>query len=674
MKNTFKKGILILLIALTATLFAIGASAADVNTGDAGGVFYTAIVDQPLYLSSDVTFSSLNDSVLAQTGQSIQYIMFDNAGNTYGWFYSSSGTVFVESIPYMYGELASSYFLSHSEGSEEISMRVYYTTTQYLTFAIHINCFNADSQIITYTTEDNKVVTFAEADFNNVALIRTGTSLSRIYINDANSNSGGKIVYNYTDTNTFSEISGSAYFTYNGTSPRISSLTFIPRAGFTGIAEFEYTAYTTTNESYKGKIRITVGSVDNLNYRVDSNGLVRFDRQDFNEFCLKYTDEPLHYVVFTLPESSKGKLVYGATSRTAYTTNVSADERYYFYESPYLGEVAFLPSGSYTGNAEIEFTVYTSSGVFVKGKIIIGITLPKTLNYTTTSDKFVTFQQSDFESVVKAFSDAEIEYVTFTQPDAKGGTLTYNFGNPVPVSPKYQYKLDESPMLKYVSFTPAANFSGKVTILYMAYTETSAISGTIIVDVTAAHSQSKPKSDYFTDVDASYAWAAGAIDYLYEEKVVNGMTATTYVPGANIKRGDFILMLYRAYNLNAAFSENFSDVPTNSYYYQAIGVAKAMGIAQGRGDNKFDPDSSITRQEAFTLILRTLDKVGVKLDSTKTVSFNDQTSVASYAADAIKTLANAGVLDPDANGNIRPNENLIRVDMAVALYRILILD
>ena len=174
----------------------------------------------------------------------------------------------------------------------------------------------------------------------------------------------------------------------------------------------------------------------------------------------------------------------------------------------------------------------------------------------------------------------------------------------------------------------------------------------------------------FTDLDG-YSWAEDAIETLYNAGIVNGQSADKYGPAASIKRGDFMLMLVRAYGLTADTTDNFEDVASGSYWYDAIATAKALGIAKGDGTN-FNPGSSITRQEAMTLLCRTLEVVGKDLSSyTADLSaYSDGDSVASWAAVSVRTLVGAGVIN-GKDGAIDPMGSMTRAEMAVALCRAL---
>ncbi len=177
----------------------------------------------------------------------------------------------------------------------------------------------------------------------------------------------------------------------------------------------------------------------------------------------------------------------------------------------------------------------------------------------------------------------------------------------------------------------------------------------------------------FTDLD-NYSWATDAVIYLTERGVVKGLSSTRFGPELNIKRGDFMLMLARAYDLDAEYTDNFSDVPADSYYHDAIAAARALGIAKGDG-GFFKPESSITRQEAFALLHRTLSMAGLKLtgDSSVLSSFRDGDQIAVWARNPVSSLIAAGVIQGSDN-TVNPLGMLTRAEMAVILERALTLQ
>lgn len=173
----------------------------------------------------------------------------------------------------------------------------------------------------------------------------------------------------------------------------------------------------------------------------------------------------------------------------------------------------------------------------------------------------------------------------------------------------------------------------------------------------------------FSDMD-SHAWARDAVAALSARGIVKGTGDGIFSPGRSIKRGDFLLMLYRAAGFSPDDSAGcFDDVAADSYYYEAISAMKARGVARGTGAG-FAPEASITRQDAMTLIFRTLSSLGAELPGGGLAAFPDAGRVASYAFDALDRLTAAGIIN-GKGGVIDPLATMTRAEMAAALYRAL---
>lgn len=173
----------------------------------------------------------------------------------------------------------------------------------------------------------------------------------------------------------------------------------------------------------------------------------------------------------------------------------------------------------------------------------------------------------------------------------------------------------------------------------------------------------------FADM-AEYAWAQTAVTELAKAGVINGIGDNLFAPGNEVTRADFLVMLFRALNVDYAFFDNFADVPQDSYYYKTIGMAKAMGVATGMGDNLFYPNRSITREEMITLTYRILTQLGKLSVQAGGETFGDIEQVSAYALQAVQSLNAHGVITGDDNGNVNPRSNTRRCEAAVMIYRI----
>lgn len=175
----------------------------------------------------------------------------------------------------------------------------------------------------------------------------------------------------------------------------------------------------------------------------------------------------------------------------------------------------------------------------------------------------------------------------------------------------------------------------------------------------------------FNDIN-NYLWAKRHIEALAARGIIKGTSEKTYSPELNINRADFLLLLVRAFELNATIDSNFDDVNSSDYYYEAVGVAKKLGLSKGTGNNMFNPKTSILRQDMMVLIynaLEIIDNIKFQKDDNRLMEFEDALDISSYAVDSIAFLVDGGIVKGSGN-RIMPLENATRAEAAVLIYRL----
>jgi hypothetical protein len=167
-------------------------------------------------------------------------------------------------------------------------------------------------------------------------------------------------------------------------------------------------------------------------------------------------------------------------------------------------------------------------------------------------------------------------------------------------------------------------------------------------------------------------WAKKQVEVLASKGIVKGMSEKEYAPSTDITRADFLYSLVRTLGADARVNGSFDDISRGAYYWKEIAIAKKLGITEGIGDNKFNPDASITRQDMMVLTERTL-RILNKLKQQGTVSdlekFVDRSLIAAYAVDSIASVVKEGLIVGD-DGKANPLGKTTRAEAAVILYRI----
>jgi len=166
---------------------------------------------------------------------------------------------------------------------------------------------------------------------------------------------------------------------------------------------------------------------------------------------------------------------------------------------------------------------------------------------------------------------------------------------------------------------------------------------------------------------ASHSWARAQIARLDEKDIINKISTWSFQPGENITRADFAYFLIRTLGLTADSTEQFADVDPNKYCAMEIAIGKALGILNGVGDNKYNPEAAISRQDMMTIIAR-----GMQLTGEADLSaFSDRDAIADYALECVKAMIASGLIKGNADGTINPRGNTTRAESAVIMARIL---
>ena len=119
----------------------------------------------------------------------------------------------------------------------------------------------------------------------------------------------------------------------------------------------------------------------------------------------------------------------------------------------------------------------------------------------------------------------------------------------------------------------------------------------------------EPKGTAATMTDVvSGSYYAKAVAWAIENGITTGTTATTFSPDATCTRAQAVTFLARALNAKASGKAEFSDVPVDSYFAEAVAWAAANGVTTGIGGGLFGPNNSCTRAQIVTFLWRAYTK------------------------------------------------------------------
>ena len=99
-----------------------------------------------------------------------------------------------------------------------------------------------------------------------------------------------------------------------------------------------------------------------------------------------------------------------------------------------------------------------------------------------------------------------------------------------------------------------------------------------------------------------------AVAWAIENGITTGTTTSTFSPDATCTRAQAVTFLARALKAKAASAAEFSDVPTGSYFADAVAWAAANGVTEGIGGGLFGSDNDCTRGQIVTFLYRAYNK------------------------------------------------------------------
>lgn len=546
------------------------------------------------------------------------------------------------------------------------------------TVEIHIQSTGGGgSGDIDYNCAPGGFVKLSVADFNDLSMAQTGQRLHYITFQTLPDFNQGTLYHNRTSANGIGTRVSTTTKYFQSATPYLANLSFWATESFRSV-EIPFTGCAITGQTFTGLLTIRSGSSSGsgqeaISYRTSGRNPAAFSGGDFDGACRAATGSALNYLIFSLPSSAQGMLCFQQqTGGTA--ASVGNNESFYLSGEHSVSKVSFVPAYGFTGTAFIPFTGWAIDGRQFQGTVEVSVGAGGAGGYTVryaTSGTPVQLSPADFLAVAGGSQPASIRFDAV--PDQSAGRLYYQYISPTKYSwqsnTTTSYPFSGDPSLANLTFIPKAGFTGTMTIPYTASCyDGSQYTGRLEIAV-----QAPSVSGSFTDLTGYPAQTKAAVDYLASQGIVNGMSPGNYGPGLSIRRGDFCLMLYRAFRFDSGGTVlSFRDVPQDAYYTQAVNILSSLGIVNGTGGNRFQPSANVSRQDAALMVQRALRAAGMTADAAGQISgYPDAAQVAGYANGAVASMVVMGFYPTTDTGRLDPRADLTRADMAVMLHRAL---
>ena len=340
-------------------------------------------------------------------------------------------------------------------------------------------------------------------------------------------------------------------------------------------------------------------------------------------------DAPEDSCVVTLVSDGKTIGVQTVPKDSVFTLPAAPKKNNYTFNGWYDGSKFYAAGASYTVSATVTLNAswsYISSGSSSYDPTYSVSTPSKTENGSVTVSPKNASKGDTVTVTVKPDSGYVLETLTVT--DKNGNELTlkdkgngkYTFTMPAgKVEVKATFMEDNS-MLNFFYDVPnnayfyeAVKWAVKNGITTgvgndLFAPEQPCTRAQIVTFLWRAAGSPEPKgTSSFADVAAG-SYYAKAVAWAVENGITTGTGDGKFSPDATCTRAQAVTFLARALSAKASGKAEFSDVPADSYFADAVAWAAANGVTEGIGGGLFGPDNDCTRGQIVTFLYRAYNK------------------------------------------------------------------
>jgi hypothetical protein len=168
----------------------------------------------------------------------------------------------------------------------------------------------------------------------------------------------------------------------------------------------------------------------------------------------------------------------------------------------------------------------------------------------------------------------------------------------------------------------------------------------------------------FNDVTAN-AWYYNAVAFANFHGLFGGYGNGIFAPRDSMTRAMFTMVLYQLEdNPTIRGASRFTDVAPDAWYYNAVQWAAENGVVHGVGNNRFEPNRPISRQEMALMLDNYVRFKDYDMPAHRPLpGFTDYNQIELWAENAARRLSEAGVISGD-NGAFKPKDTATRAEVS----------
>lgn len=165
------------------------------------------------------------------------------------------------------------------------------------------------------------------------------------------------------------------------------------------------------------------------------------------------------------------------------------------------------------------------------------------------------------------------------------------------------------------------------------------------------------------------AWYIPSVQHVYYTGLMNGVRDGEFVPKNPMTRAQLVTVLYRLAGSPEVEAEcTFTDVKEGTFYYSAMLWAQENKLVNGVTATTFGPSVKITREQLCVILFRYAGALGMPLTAREALdSFVDANRLSNYARDPMSWCVAMGFINGKPGGKLDPAGTATRVEIAKIL-------
>lgn len=167
-----------------------------------------------------------------------------------------------------------------------------------------------------------------------------------------------------------------------------------------------------------------------------------------------------------------------------------------------------------------------------------------------------------------------------------------------------------------------------------------------------------------------------SIEELASRGIITGKSEKEFDPNGNITRAEFATIVIRALGIETKGKEVFKDVKSSHWFYEYVSTANKYGIVNGISKDEFNPNGTLTKQEAVTMLARGGKLAGMDIEENNMFvagvlsQFEDYVTIEDWAMASMAFAYHEEIID-SSNMKINPRDTVTRSEIAEMLFNML---